>query len=212
MMDLPVIKEIWDVHTESIFAAYRTYATALGDTPLFGKGKGPGNQQRRMHGTRMTCKFNGKPCGKSDCSACSILSGGFQMKYCRKGSAFFGLGIYCTSTSSGACRYARYGPDKKIVNGAVIMLGVACGKATVINGDELKDRSMEDTPGEAPHLKDGCHSRIINDPSGSESYRVLAKKCGTPLLTTENEIVVFKDESTVPKYLIIFTTTNTHMS
>ena len=53
----------------------------------------------------------------------------------------------------------------------------------------------------------GFDSRIVNDPSASKAYADHAKKCGQPLLTTENEIVVFKDEATVPKYLIVFDST-----
>ena len=53
----------------------------------------------------------------------------------------------------------------------------------------------------------GYDSRIVNNPSASKAYIDHANKHGTPLLTTENEIIVFKDEATVPKYLIVFDST-----
>jgi len=204
MMGKPVVKEIWQVGLPHLVAKHDDYCKAIGDVPLFHSGKNPGNQQRRFHGTRIACDWNGAPCDKENCPACGIIKTGFQMKFARKGSAFFGLGIYNTSTSSGACRYCRGRmPDNMIVKGVVIVLGVACGKPSMVEGKDLTDNSMEDSEG----CPDGCHSRIVNNPAGSKSYVDHSGAHGEPLLKTENEIVVFDDAATVPKYLIIFEST-----
>merc|ERR1712176_543877 len=90
-----------------------------------------------------------------------------------------------------------------VVNGAVLVVGVACGKPEVLSGSDCADKALEDTPGPPA----GFNSRIVNDPHSSQSYKDLAAKHGEPLLTCDNEIVVFNDDAIVPKYLIIFSTT-----
>merc|ERR1712176_1214485 len=120
---------------------YKAYCEKLGTVKTFHNGTNPGNQQRRFHGTKMKCDFNGQPCGQQECNACSIISKGWSMQYCKPGGAFFGVGMYCTSSSSASSRYAKQGYH---FNGAILVAGVACGKPEVLEGKNLIDNALVD--------------------------------------------------------------------
>merc|ERR1712217_50951 len=95
----PTIKAIWELNDVGIYQKFSTYADRLGPRKLYGKGKNPGNKQRRFHGTSVKCTFNGTPCGNKKCKQCCIIAGGWQMKYCSQKGLMFGKGIYSTSSS-----------------------------------------------------------------------------------------------------------------
>merc|ERR1719356_2058606 len=128
----------------------------------------------------MTCSFTGKPCGPpgNGCGACSIMQSGFLMKYAKPTGAYFGRGIYTTSGSSSACRYAKKA-GSNVISGAVFVCGVACGKAEVLQGASLTDPSKyngKDDP------TPGYDSRIVNSPHDAQIYIDHANQYGQPLI------------------------------
>eukprot|EP00930_Biecheleria_cincta_P053130 TRINITY_DN3848_c0_g3_i1.p1 TRINITY_DN3848_c0_g3~~TRINITY_DN3848_c0_g3_i1.p1 ORF type:complete len:431 (+),score=34.47 TRINITY_DN3848_c0_g3_i1:52-1344(+) len=200
-MQMPAIKDIWDVTNYSLKSQFDTRCQQIGNVGTFGKGTSPGNVQRRFHGTKMKCTFSGSPCNDSSCGVCGIIKNGFQMKYAIKGkkpsSLFFGRGLYSTSASSSAVRYAK---TKTTVDGAVFIALVACGKCERLDGSNLTDTRLEDQDG-APS---GCHSRVVDNPHGAKSYINLASLHGDPLLYCDDEVVVFDDDAMLPRYVITF--------
>ena len=104
----PTIDTIWDVHDPVLVQKHVAYASSIGNVPVHGSGKNPGNQQRRFHGTRLACSFNGTVCSDSSCAICSIMRNGFDLG--RAGQAAgtrFGAGAYSSSTSSKAHSYTK---------------------------------------------------------------------------------------------------------
>merc|ERR1712176_343894 len=167
-----------------------------------------------FHGARIKCTYNGCPCKDSQCgedepccSCCSIIERGWQQKYNKTG--YFGGGMYSSSSSSAACRYAK---EFGIINGAVFIAGVACGHTQILNGRQLKRTDKVIIEGKEFMLEDsGCpdgyDSRIVNEPQVSAAYIRHEKDHGKALLQCENEIITWDDDAMVPKYLIIFKTT-----
>jgi len=138
----PAIKSIWFVEDPTLMKRYKTYCASIGDVPVKGFGKNPGNQQRRFHATKLGCRFNGTPCSNtSSCYVCSIMKTGFKSsKAGASAGTRFGAGIYCSSTSSKAYQYGRE---------AMFVVGVACGVC------DISQSSGGLTP--------GTHSRIVNN-------------------------------------------------
>ena len=81
---------------KNILSAYEKYRdTVIQKRPNLSKGGynkgGPGNEQRRFHGTTLGCKYaNDSLCQNSGCASCRIIETGFQMKFA--GSGLFGKG------------------------------------------------------------------------------------------------------------------------
>jgi len=190
----PTIAAIWDIHNEALTARFQSYCWKKRGVAVWSQG-GLGNQQKRFHGTKMKCKFAGSPCSDTTCAICGIIQNGFDMKRCKTG--FFGRGIYCTSASTAAVRYAKTGMK---VDGAVFLVGVACGKAEVMQGVDIKDKQLNNKPG----CPAGFDSRIVNKPHDAQIYIDHANQYGVPILKCDNEIIVFQDDAIVPKNLIIF--------
>mmetsp|Transcript_67820 Transcript_67820/g.201817 ORF Transcript_67820/g.201817 Transcript_67820/m.201817 type:complete len:292 (+) Transcript_67820:63-938(+) len=138
----PTIKSVWFVQDADLLKKHEAYCNSIGDVPVKGFGRNPGNQQRRFHATKLGCSFNGTPCSNSSaCYVCSIIRTGFKTS--RAGSSAgtrFGAGVYCSSTSSKAYSYGKQ---------AMFVVGVACGVA--------------DVSGSSGSLPAGTHSRIVNN-------------------------------------------------
>merc|ERR1711972_1180602 len=85
--------------------------------------------------------FDGQPCHNDSCAVCSIIRGGFKMKYAGQAvEAKLGAGIYSSSNPAKAFKYG----NKR----AMFVTNVACGVADV-------SKSFGDLPR-------GTHSRIAN--------------------------------------------------
>merc|ERR1712060_566218 len=103
----------------------------------------PGNVQRRFHGTRCKCKFNGTLCKDSECSTCGIISKGFDMAKLGAWSGnagHYGGGLYFTSMSSTAKGYGLANGyefkkgnwmDAKAGN-CVLLVKIACGRVETV--------------------------------------------------------------------------------
>ncbi|CAJ1399463.1 unnamed protein product [Effrenium voratum] len=154
---LPNIGQIYKIHViASVEERFRRCCEEIGDVPVFGHGESPGNQQRRFHGTRQTCNFNGHPCDSGDCPACSILHTGFSVDFIGSTSGnrgYYGAGIYLTSWSSTA---RGYGGSENVI----IVTQVAAGMVEVV-----RQRTTAAIP-------EGCHSRVANKSSGKDELMV----------------------------------------
>jgi len=138
----PVIASIWSVEDSALVKKHTDYCTSIGDVPLKGAGRNPGNQQRRFHATKMTCRasYSGTTCSNRGCSACNIIRSGFMVsKAGASAGSLYGRGIYCSSTSSKAMAYGN----------VMFVVGVACGVA--------------DISGSSGALPSGTHSRVVNN-------------------------------------------------
>lgn len=181
------IRAIYEVvPSTSLDNDFNTTIKSIGNVPTFGNGTNPGNVQRRFHGTRLKCAFNGVCCGDTECSACSIVTSGFDMSRLGKWSGnkgHYGGGIYFTSMSSTAKGYGTKSgyswssgnwSDPNAGN-AILVVKVACGRV-----ETVKDKT--------------------NDPVDFSSYdsRKIDKDTGV------DELVVFKREQAMPRFLICF--------
>jgi hypothetical protein len=106
---MKAVSLILAVETPSLhkrFQAYQSQVAAKG-VPVFGNG-GPGNTQRRFHGTRLACDLgrgNMSPCSSGSCIVCCIIQNGFQVN--RATAERYGDGIYLSATSSKAGDYNK---------------------------------------------------------------------------------------------------------
>jgi len=181
------IRAIYEVAPSSALAnEFESTIKAIGNVPTFGAGTNPGNVQRRFHGTRLKCSFNGICCNESDCSACRIISDGFDMSRLGKWSGnkgHYGGGLYFTSMASTAKGYGmKQGyswssgnwadPD---AGNAVLVVKVACGKV-----ETVKDKTS-DTMDLATY-----DSRKIDKDTGVD------------------ELVVFNAKQCIARYIIVF--------
>eukprot|EP00971_Amphidinium_carterae_P197908 3927649-Amphidinium_carterae.2 len=64
----PEIDRIYCVRNDAKEPSHSAYCSQIGKVPVHGKGKGPGNQQRRFHATHLQCNFRGTPCSNSNCT------------------------------------------------------------------------------------------------------------------------------------------------
>lgn len=136
----------------TVIARYQARCEQLKDVKIFGHGKS-GNQQRRLHGTRQKCKFNGQPCSDSGCAACCIIREGYDISHLSEGSGntgWYGQGHYTTSWWSTAFGYGN----------VIFIVNVAAGKAQKVTGKTLDA------------LPAGYHSRIIDKDSGVDELVV----------------------------------------
>lgn len=153
---IPNIKAIWVVHaSKQVRDRFHDKCQAIGNVKVHGTGRNPGNRQRRFHGTFLKCKFSGKPCSNPACSACCIISNGFDISKLGQGSGnngWYGPGHYSTSLPSTA---VGYGDGRTI-----LVVHVAVGVA-------------EKTSNKTAHVVSaGCHSRVVNKSTGVDELLV----------------------------------------
>lgn len=154
--------------------------------PVYGAG-GPGNEQRRFHGTAMKCKLglpgNGTLCSDSTCAVCGIIRTSFRISRAQSNISFarFGAGTYFTSTSS---KCHDYNVKSEIGLGQGTGLR-ATFVVTLMLG--LGAKLTED------------HTTLKAPPPGYDS--VLGE---TGDVLNYDEVVVYDDAASLPKYLVIY--------
>mmetsp|Transcript_84779 Transcript_84779/g.235062 ORF Transcript_84779/g.235062 Transcript_84779/m.235062 type:complete len:416 (-) Transcript_84779:119-1366(-) len=181
------IRAIYEiVPSTTLFNDFDSTVKSIGYVPTFGNGTNPGNVQRRFHGTRLTCAFGGTCCNDSECSACRIISDGFDMSKLGKWSGnkgHYGGGLYFTSMSSTAKGYGTK-PGHSFHKGnwnapdagnAILVVKVACGRVETVK-DKTDDTVDLDT----------YDSRKIDKDTGVD------------------ELVVFNPKQTLSRYIIVF--------
>jgi len=153
---VPPIREIWKVHpTQPVTDRFAAKCTSIGNVPLRGHGKNPGNQQRRFHGSFLKCQFTGSPCQNPECSVCCILREGFSIAKLGQATGnmgFFGPGHYSTSLPSTAHGYGT--------QNSLLVVIVAVGVAETIT-----DRT-------STAVSQGHDSRVVNKATGVDELMV----------------------------------------
>uniref|UniRef100_A0A7S1Q9S1 PARP catalytic domain-containing protein n=1 Tax=Alexandrium catenella TaxID=2925 RepID=A0A7S1Q9S1_ALECA len=171
----PQIKAIWEIKAnKSVRDRFYAKCQALGNVKVHNCGTNPGNQQRRFHGTLLSCAFNGAPCGNGACRVCCIIQHGFSIAKLGQNTGdlgVYGPGHYSSSSSSTAVAYNRSSK-------AVLVVRVAVGVADVSNN--------------SGSLPAGYHARVVNMGSGLPW-----------LLDIGDELVVPEDSQMLPAYLIL---------
>ncbi len=144
-----------------------------------GKG-GPGNTQRRFHGTALACDLKGgQMCSNAACGVCGIIQKGFLISYSQSNlsKGLFGSGLYFASDPSKSAQFS------KPFNGlqAMLLVKVVLGDGEKMAGNEPGCTHLK----KAPHGKDS----VLGEPG--------------PVLNRD-ECVVYADDAALPSYLIIF--------
>lgn len=109
---VPPIKVMYEtLPNKAILDRYTAKAAEIEQTHpgKFRADSGDGNENRRWHGTRLICNFQGSLCNCSPCAICGIISAG-EFKLSKLGAAthnlgVYGPGIYFTSKASTAKGY-----------------------------------------------------------------------------------------------------------
>lgn len=195
--NLPEIDSIWKIYcTEILNSRYGRYREKVEAKQLlagkpFPKGNdqrlmSAGNEQRRFHGTKTTCSIgigdNKYPCSDKSCSVCCIIKKGYKLKHANSKYQRFGKGIYFSATSSKSDDYN---------SGSLNILNNVSYKVMFLNKVVVgKGCLLTKNNGKLSSLPTGYDS-ILGEPStnGSLNY---------------DEIVVFKDEASIPQYLIVY--------
>ncbi|CAG8504751.1 5742_t:CDS:2 [Acaulospora morrowiae] len=198
---IPEVDSVWKIYcTEDINARYNIYRAEveqeqqLAGKP-FPKGDGrrlmsAGNEQRRFHGTKMSCFIGlsiGEVCADKSCSVCCIIKEGYKLRYVGTGTisaAFqrFGRGIYFSGTSSKSDDYNEgslknhYGTNYKVM----ILNKVVVGKGYPLTRDNMTLTSPP--PG---------YNSVLGEPSDTGNLNY-------------DEVVVYREEASIPQYLIVY--------
>lgn len=169
------------------YLAYRQTLVDKGARPY--KHGGPGNEQRRFHGTGFTCAIGTPtqmgPCQSADCIACQIITKGFLIRKAGAGGFNrFGVGMYFSSVPSKSIDYsdrAQTARQKEPAWGAGYRCMFLCYIAV---GKGKKLTAGDQTLAKAPEGYDS----VIGEPGGDLNY---------------DEVVVYTDDAALPRYLLI---------
>ena len=173
-----MIRAIYDVHSGHLVQSHERYCDRIGNVPVFGSGKSPGNQQRRFHGTGMMCQFSGQCCSNSKCKGCKIIQAGFRTSLAGSTTGTkFGDGVYSSATSSKSFDYPLQLSQNEMK--VMFVVGVAAG---VVQHATSQTFSGQPAPGKHSVVADSNHTPGIN----------------------YDELIVYKDGAILPKYLILF--------
>ncbi|KIO16996.1 hypothetical protein M407DRAFT_33358 [Tulasnella calospora MUT 4182] len=179
----PVMRVYKIVNSKKVEDAYEDYKKAVEKQGKFSaRGKAPGNENRRWHGTERKCNIgdspeNLTPCNSSQCFVCCILRMSYDVKLSTTG--WFGKGIYTTATSSGSNEYVGRSPPGSNCR-AMFLNRVVVGNAYILNKQQ---ESLKGPP-------KGFDSVIANaDQSQGLAY---------------DELVVYKNEAIRASWLVIY--------
>jgi len=153
-----------------------------------GKHAGPGNCQRRFHGTRLKCNFQGTPCHDTECSACMIIKAGRFDK--RRNGAYtgkagsYGDGVYFTSASHTAKGYglAKGVPHPKDSHSLSGFVSPGAGNCIFV----VKVLAGLAETGGTGTLGAQYDSRVVNKTTGND------------------ELVIWDEDQALPTYVITF--------
>ncbi|EIM80823.1 ADP-ribosylation [Stereum hirsutum FP-91666 SS1] len=183
----PSVKRVYlVVSTKVNLQIYRQYLDEVESRGQFkAKGKTPGNENRRWHGTLRACNLGDDPsytalCYGANCSVCGIIKSSYDIQAYMKGTGWgrFGKGIYTSATSSKSDAYARRAGSTPSPYKAMFL-----NKVVVGNGYKVK----HDMPS------------FTAPPAGYDS--VLAEVGGS---LNYDELVVYTDKAIRPSYLVLY--------
>ncbi|KAG5191163.1 hypothetical protein JKP88DRAFT_296656 [Tribonema minus] len=167
----------------------------------------PGTIKRCFHGTRSACDLSRieqtaelKPCGKSHCAACNICKTGFSVNLA-KPTGTFGQGTYFTENlakSQGFGCQAR-GPRGRPSDMSYLVL--VC--------DVVAGRTCADAAQHVRALPAGYDSigRTVGKTymmHGAARFSGVRAEAAR-LATLMEELVVYRDDASVPRYLVLYT-------
>ncbi|CAI2162494.1 10859_t:CDS:2 [Funneliformis geosporum] len=200
---VPQVHSIWKIYCNNIlnnrYNAYKAEVESIQQLKgkPFPKGEGQrtmsvGNEQRRFHGTKMKCQVglkDNKICIDKQCSVCAIIREGYKLKYVGTGTisaAFqrFGSGIYFSGTSSKSDDYNEGSLINYLgANYKVMLLNkLVVGKGYALTKDAMTLTSPPDG-----------YDSVLGEPSTSGNLNY-------------DEVVVYKEEASIPQYLIVYET------
>ncbi|RHZ71895.1 hypothetical protein Glove_249g3 [Diversispora epigaea] len=199
--NIPEIDSIWKIFcTNEMNVRYNIYREEVErnqklEGKPFPKGGGnrlmsAGNEQRRFHGTKMSCFIgikNGQLCNDKSCAVCCIIKEGYKLRFVGTGTisaAFqrFGSGIYFSGTSSKSDDYNEgslknhYGTNYKVM----LLNNVIVGKGSPLTADNMTLRT-------APYGFDS----VLGEPSATGNLNY-------------DEVVVYEEAASIPQYLIVY--------
>lgn len=186
---VPIIQSIGQIAmTGAVTSRYNAYrhklATRQPPIPVYGHG-GPGNEQRRFHGTGMKCKLglagHETLCSDTTCAVCGIIRTSFLLSKAQSNISFarFGAGTYFTSTSS-KCHDYNERSEVGLGSGlrATFMCQVMIGLGCKLTQDDQTLRAAP--PG---------YDSVLGETGDRLNY---------------DELVVYDEAAAMPKYLVIY--------
>jgi hypothetical protein len=89
----PQVKHVYKIiYSANLMRAYTTYRSEVETRVGTPAGGGPGNEQRRFHGTKRAClvgdKGNTTLCTSDQCSLCRIIRGSYDIKYYKNNTSY----------------------------------------------------------------------------------------------------------------------------
>lgn len=183
---LSIVKIIPSAVLTDKYEAYKqNIITSRPNLKAFGTG-GPGNEQRRFHGTSQLCTFglssNSSPCIHKTCAVCGIIRQGWLINMAGSSTGCrFGPGAYFTSCSSKSHDYnvrSEQGLGSRVRS--MFLARVVVGKGHI-----------ETT---------GSYSQRVA-PNGHDS---LIAKAGVTPKVNYDELIIFNDSAALPSYLVIY--------
>mmetsp|Transcript_52900 Transcript_52900/g.97880 ORF Transcript_52900/g.97880 Transcript_52900/m.97880 type:complete len:407 (-) Transcript_52900:202-1422(-) len=191
---MPIVCNIFALHLPDQYQKFEAKRKKILQSrpglKLHGQHAGPGNCQRRFHGTRMKCNFNGTPCKDPKCSACMIMTNG-KLQLQKNGThtgkrGSYGDGLYFTSASHTAKGYGLadgvpHPKDKASLphfvsqraGNCVLVVHVLAGATDSGGGTGVLDTAKYD-------------SRVVNKSTGND------------------ELVIWDEDQVLPAYVITF--------
>lgn len=164
------------------YNAHRQAVEAKGN--FTAKGRAPGNENRRWHGTKRKCLL-GDPghtqlCSDSTCALCCIVRTSFDIAFYKNNTSWgrFGCGIYSSSTSSKSDSYSANTQTSPLK--AMLLNKVVVGRGQIVNQD-------------SPNLTAPA--------AGFDS--VLGEPGGGGVLNFD-ECVVYTNDAIRPAYLVMY--------
>mmetsp|Transcript_26876 Transcript_26876/g.49422 ORF Transcript_26876/g.49422 Transcript_26876/m.49422 type:complete len:791 (-) Transcript_26876:217-2589(-) len=199
----PDIDSIYEFYLPDQEKAWKAKQLAIetlhGSTHRLGDHSGPGNSNRRFHGTRSVCNFSaGKPCTDPQCFCCQIIAAGKFSSAMRKqqsGNAKFGDGFYFTTKSHTAKGYGLADKSKYPPNDRDYFVSAAAGNVIFIC-DVLVGKAEKRTA--AAGMGDLTQSWAQPDEKDFDS-RIVDKPD-----TGNDELIVWGEDQVLPKFLVIF--------
>ncbi|RIB04892.1 hypothetical protein C2G38_645383 [Gigaspora rosea] len=138
-----------------------------------------GNEQRRFHGTSVSCRIGetGQLCSSNACAVCCIIKNGYKI-FETTNFQRYGRGLYFSSISSKSDDYVK---NNSGLNYRVMFLNrVIVGKAYKCTND---------------------YTGLLHPPQGYDSVIGVPDSNGS---LNYDEVVLYREDSCIPKYLIAY--------
>ncbi|KAG5191162.1 hypothetical protein JKP88DRAFT_251818 [Tribonema minus] len=169
----------------------------------------PRTVKRCFHGTKSACNLVRMeevaelgPCGQSNCAACNICTGGLSIDFAKHGT--YGKGTYFTENVSKSQAYGamcRWRPSLRTQAGAQHFMLLVC--------DVVAGRTYVNKAAQAPPMGyDTVGHTVVKAVTGKHTARGAGGGGRAPpevkrLSRLMDELVVYRDDASVPRYLLL---------